>query len=396
MESNPAFSDKKIYMIAFVIMGLYPLVGMGVDLIAPSLPAISADLQTSNNFSKNLITLYLLGYATGNFIIGILSDALGRKNLMRWGLFIFTIVSLLPALFEKPFVLLLARFAQGFSIAAFAVISRAMLSDILPKDKLIKYATILATMWGIGPVIGPVIGGYLQYYLNWRACFYFFGLMGCIGFFATLYVIPETHFLRQPLQYQQLKNNFSLILTHRLFIGSAALMGITYSWLIVFNTLGPFLIQTSLGYSSIYFGHIALLMGLLFLFGTMLCRRLLKNISPESFISYAILFCMIIAVLGLGASFIAPRNIWIIVVPSLGMFLGCGLIYPAAMGKGLSLFRHLAGSGAAVMNLINILITSFIAFIMSFMHIESAIPINFIYCSLLIFAVLVYYYLIWE
>lgn len=396
MNITPTFTERQIQSIAFVILSLYPLVGMGIDLIAPSLPAISHDLNVSNNFSKNLITLYLLGYAMGNFVIGILSDTLGRRKLMLFGLFIFTIISLLPILFENAYVLLLARLCQGFSIAAFAVISRAMMSDILPKDKLIRFVTLMATMWGIGPIIGPVIGGYLQFYINWQACFYFYALIGFMGFLAMCYVARETHFDRQPLQYQQLKKNFVLILTHRLFIGAVMLMGISYSLLIVFNTLGPFLIQTSLGYSPVYFGRLALFMGLAFLLGTILCRRWLKNLTPEQLLLYAIPIFMFIAAISLGFSITNQKNIWMIIVPSFLMFLGCGIIYPTGMGKGLSLFRHLAGSGSAVMNLINILITSLTALIMSFLHVENVIPINAIYCGLMISAAVVYYFLVRE
>src|SRR5205085_6876169 len=124
---------------------------------------------------------------------------------------------------------------QGFAIAAFAVSGRAVLSDILPKDKLIRIATLIATMWGIGPIIVPVIGGYLQFYFNWQACFYFFSFMGLLGTLAMIFIIPETHFHRQPLQYQLLKNNFVTIMTHRTFLGLVILMGIMYSLLIVFN-----------------------------------------------------------------------------------------------------------------------------------------------------------------
>ena len=46
------FSESRIKFILIAILGLYPLVGMGIDLITPSLPAISHDLHTSNNFSK--------------------------------------------------------------------------------------------------------------------------------------------------------------------------------------------------------------------------------------------------------------------------------------------------------------------------------------------------------
>ena len=393
MHEHPvqSFSESHIKLILIAILGLYPLVGMGIDLIAPSLPAISHELNASNHFSKNLITFYLLGYMLGNFLIGFLSDAIGRRQPMLLGFLIFMIVSILPVLFDKPIILLMVRFLQGLTLAAFAVSSRAVLSDILPKERLIRTTTLLATMWGIGPIIGPMIGGYLQFYFNWQMCFYFFAFMGLIGLLSIIFIIPETHFHRQSLKYHQLKNNFLEIMTHSTFIGIVMLMGIVYSQLIVFNTLGPFLIQTFLGYSSIDFGKIALLMGLTFLTGTFLCRYLLKKVYPEDIFLYAIPVFTLIAALGVLLALIFGNTIWVIIIPTVGMFLGCGIIYPTGMGKGLSLFRHLAGSAAAVMNLISISISSITSFVMSFIHADSALNIANIYFALMLLTIVVYY-----
>ena len=390
----PFLSENRKRLIIFIILSLYPLIGMGIDLISPSLPAISQALNTSSNFSKNLITLYLLGYMLGNFIVGFLSDALGRRKLMLLGLFVFTLVSLLPAVYGKPSVLLASRLLQGFALASFAVVSRAALSDILSTDQLIRVASLISIAWGIGPIIGPVIGGYLQFYYNWQACFYFFALLSFIGFLFMIIIVPETHFNKQPLQFIPLKNNFVTIINHRIFVGSVILMGILYSLLIVFNALGPFLIQSSLGYSPIYFGRIALFMGTIYLLGTFLSRQLLKILSLETIFSYTIIIFGTAAIISVIAAFIDQENIWTIIVPTLMMFLGCGIAYPVAMGKALSLFRHLAGSGSAVMNLFNISITSITAFVVSFLQVESALPLSLIYLGLMLLAGITYYYLI--
>jgi len=388
------FSENHIRLIVVVILCFYPLVGMGIDLITPSLPTISHALHSSTHFAKNLITLYLLGYAFGNLIIGFLSDTLGRRHLMCAGFFIFILASLLPTFFEKPSVLLFSRLLQGFTIAAFGVIGRAVLSDVLPKEKLIQYATLISTMWGIGPIIGPLIGGYLQFYFNWQACFYFFAFMGFLGFLASLFIIPETHFIRQTFQLQQIKQNLITIISHRLFLGSVLLMGIAYSLLIAFNTLGPFLIQTSFGYSPVFFAHVALVLGIFYLCSSFLCRYYLKRFSAEDILGCAIRFFLLIAVVSYGLSLLDPNNIWALIVPSLLMFVACGTIYPVCMGKGLSLFRHLAGSGSAIMSFVNVLITSFTALLMSFLHTSNAVSVNLIYLGLMLAASLVYFFLL--
>jgi Bcr/CflA subfamily drug resistance transporter len=383
LEQLVCLSAKRVNIIIAAILCLYPLVGMGIDLLAPSLPAISYSLQLPGSFSKNLITAYLLGYALGNFFLGFLSDVFGRRKLMVNGLFLFVIVSLLPAAFSNSVLLVIARFFQGIMMAAFAVNARAVLSDILTEKKLLQIATIVATMWGIGPILGPIIGGYLQYYFNWHACFYFYAGFGFIGLVAMFFILPETIAKKQSLEIKQIKSNFVTIITHQLFVGVVTLMGITYSILIVFNTLGPFLIQISLKQTPIFFGHLALCMGLAFLIGTLACRYLIKQLQPENIIGVIAPLLLFVSLLFLGLTYINNKNIGFITLSSLCMFLGSGIMYPAAMAKGLALFRHMAGSGSAVMNLINVLISTLTAFMMSFIYAGNATSIAWMYVLLM-------------
>lgn len=387
------FSLNQERLIITIIMGMFPLAGMAIDLVAPSLPAMSLDLHISHTTSKNLITIYLLGSALGNFCVGFLADALGRRKLGILGLLVFTIASLLPALLPNVTVLLCARFLQGLAMGSIIVIARAILSDILPPEKLLRIATLIATMWGIGPIIGPVIGGYLQYYINWQAGFYFLALYSLICLTAMITVIPETHFSRQALNFSQIKLNFLTIVKHRIFMGVVFLMGIASSILIVFNTLGPFLIQIQLGHTPVYFGHIALCMGVAFLLGTMVCRYLVNRYQPEVILSIAIPVFLMLSFSWVIAAYVAEKNIWIIIIPSLFMFFGAGIIYPASMGRGLILFRHLAGSSSAVMNLIRILIASLTGLAMSFITLSSILPMSWIYLGLMLLSGLVYGFL---
>ena len=167
---------------------------------------------------------------------------------------------------------------------------------------------------------------------------------------------------------------------------------LTYSLLIVFNTLGPFLIQSKLGHTPIYFGHLALLMGVTFLLGTFICRYFIKKLQPEKIFAFAVPFFLLLAVMNVLLAYLAPKNILMILIPSLLMFLGCGIIYPTGMTKGLSLFRNLAGSSSAMMNLINILLTTFTAFFMGYLDVESAISLTWVYFVLMLLCGVVYFF----
>jgi len=396
MESTAlALSQKRIDKIILTILLIYPLVGTIIDLVAPSLPAISRAMGGSTELAKNLISIYLLGYGLGNFLFGFLSDAWGRRKFLVGGMLGFTVISILPVLFPCAEVLLLSLFLQGLSVGAFAVCGRAVFSDVLNHEKLMRMMPALATMWGIGPVVGPVIGGYLQFYFNWQAGFVFFASFGFLATLALFLIVPETHFKRQPLNFERLKGNLKELISHRVFMGSIVIMGFTYSILIVFNTLAPFLIQVTLGYSPVYFGHWALGMGLCFLLGSLSCRKLMqKNIRPERIFAVMLPFVLILVLVSIGLAWLEGHNIWILLIPSLLMFYSVGILYPTGMAKGMSLFRHIAGSAAALMNLVGFGITGLSAGLMGFVLAGSALPIMLVYLILILCAGSCYWFLI--
>jgi len=390
-------SEKRIQLIIWTLLCLMPIIGMTVDLVAPSLPAIDVDLSISNQVTKNIISTYLVGYALGNFFTGFLTDALGRQKLLHLGLFGFILVSLLPVFFPHIDILLLARFLQGVTIGSVAVVARTIFSDILPQEKLVRLGTVIGTMWGLGPVIGPVIGGYLQYYLGWKSCFCFFAIITFIAFIVTFIVVPETHFKRHPLNFKTIKNNFVEVITHKVFMALVILMGLAYSLIITFSTLGPFLIQSKLGYSPVFFGHFALCAGLFFLLGTFICRWLLKKYKVNKIFFIIVNLFFGVSIVAVVMSYIYATSIVLIAMVSVLMFFVTGNIFPLSMGKGLSLFRHIAGTATATMYLINILITSLIGFLISFINVENAISMMWIYLLLMLTCFIVYWSIInWE
>lgn len=394
MTPTPRCSERKTKFIIWMILLLFPLVGMSIDLIAPSLPAIAKDLHTSTSAAKNLISIYLISYAIGNLFIGFLSDVWGRQKFILGGLLIFAITSLLPVLYGDITVLYITRLFQGITLAAISVLGRAVFADILPTEKLTHYAPLMAMMWGIGPIIGPVIGGYLQFYFGWQACFIFYSAFGFLGFIALAVLLPETIPSKQTFDLFKIKDNFITLITHKIFLGLIIIMGAAYSLMIVFNTLAPFYIQTILGKSSIYFGHVALFMGLAYLIGTIICRRLLKSFAAESILISATIFVATITIIELVLSYIAHEEIYALIIPSFLIFIGSGILYPVGMGKNLGLFRHMAGSASSVMSFVNFFFTSLVAMIIGFINIESAIPIAWMYLVLLLICFICYFALI--
>lgn len=388
MAKNIVLSNKRKNIILITILCIYPLVGMGIDLIVPSLPSISKTLEVSSLFSKNLITIYLIGAAFGNIIISFIADTIKRKTLICFSLIVFTIASCLPIIFLNNNLLLMTRLLQGITMTSIVVIARAIFTDILCNEYLIKISPIASTMWGIGPIIGPYIGGYLLFYFGWKSCFIFFACYGFLGYCILSIMLPETNNTYTPLNVKNIKTNYIKILSNKEFIQLSLLIGFSFSTLILFNTLAPFIIQIDFRYTAIFFGHIALLMGTGFLIGTISCRKLITHFNANNTLVVVISINLIIATLGIVLYYIVGKQIIILTLSSFFMCMCSGIIYPTAMSKILILFREISGSASSALSLINLIITSIISFISGLIASVNILDLYLMYFLMSIFCVL--------
>ncbi|WP_215776371.1 Bcr/CflA family efflux MFS transporter [Paludibacterium sp. B53371] len=383
MDFDPhVLPEARLKRLLLVLLLLMPLFGMAVDLISPSLPAMATELGEPDSAIKNLISLYLLGYALGNFFSGFLTDAWGRRKLLLGGLLGFVLISLLPIWLPTLPALLATRLIQGLMVGTISVVARSVFPDVLAPQELVRMGVITGSMFGLGPIIGPVLGGYLQVYAGWQACFVFFAASMAVMALLVAWHVPETHFRRHALNLPTIRQNLREVLQHRQFMGMVILMGAIYSMSIAFNTVGPFIIQSRWHYSPIVFGHIAFGLGCVFLLATFLCRWLVAR-SPVARVQQGMTRLLLaVTATGLILGQCWPDSLTLLCGISALMFFSQGMLFPMSMGRGLALFRHIAGTATALMFLINILMTSLTSFVLSLLAVHDAPSLLAVYLIL--------------
>lgn len=348
MRHEPAThaNERYIQLLLFLIPFL---MGCGVDLYIPSLPAIATQFQAPNRSVQMTIALYMLGFGLGQAVLGVLSDLFGRKIIIIGSTIFYTVTSFSIALYSPTILHLIAeRFIQGFAIGGMAVSCRAMIADCYRGLKMHKTLTLLSIGFGLGPIIGPLIGAYLQYYFDWQAAFYFFGIYGGLILLVIILKLPETSLNRHE---RHLKKIFKTIVTINLnitFITCTLWGALTYSFLVVFTAVSPFLIQNTLDYSVIDYGKIIFLLGFGYFSGTISNRFLLNHFSPMQNTRYGLIGILVFSVGLLGLAQLAPYSIMTLMPPIGGIFFFSGLVFPNSMTKSIELFSHSAGIVAAL------------------------------------------------
>jgi DHA1 family bicyclomycin/chloramphenicol resistance-like MFS transporter len=295
----------------------------------------------------------MLGYALGQIILGVLSDIYGRKKIFLLSALAFAVVSFLAG-YIRPNIqtLIVARFAQGFSIAGLSVISRAIAADLFSGIILVKIMAYISLSWSLGPIIGPFIGGYLAHFFHWEANFYFFSLYGLVILIHAILTLLETNLHRQPICIKIIGNTIKKITVHPIFFFGSLLVAFLYSSMVVFNAVSPFLIQTQLDYSVVHYAKFTLILGLSNFFGNYSNRKLLTHIASMKIALFGVIFSLCVVTITVLLSTIMKMTIYTIILPTLLLFFCEGLIVPNVMGKIMSLFPENAGTENAIFGII--------------------------------------------
>ena len=378
-------------LIIVILLFIVPLQGMGLDLISPSMPTIVEKLHTSMDIVELTLPLYLIGFALAQPIMGTFSDVFGRKAFLVPGMFLYVLISLACSFALNIETLLILRFFQGMSVAASAVISRAIIMDMFKGEQFKKMMGYVPVVWALGPIVAPTIGGYLNTFFGWQSSFYFFAIYGSVLFLLILLFIPETHHERSKFSLKKMASNYLSLMKNRGFLAAILCLLLIYSVIILFNLVGPFFIQDVLGYSCVTYGNLALLMGVAFFFGNLMNRILARYKTPMFWMECALIGMCVFVVGMVGSAWLHPKNLYVLMVPTTGILVFAGVFYPHGLAGCLGLFKKNKGTVSAVFGLLCTGGSALVSTLGTLLKVETILPLSIAFFCFILTMTLAYY-----
>lgn len=165
---------------------------MDSTVIATSLPAIAADIETSPIALKLALTAYLVSLAIFIPISGWMADRHGAKSVFRAAIAVFMLGSVACALSNSLASFVGARFLQGVGGAMMTPVARLVLIRSTPKSELVSAMAWLTIPALIGPIMGPPVGGFITTYFSWHWIFLINIPIGIAGILLATRFLPET------------------------------------------------------------------------------------------------------------------------------------------------------------------------------------------------------------
>jgi Bcr/CflA subfamily drug resistance transporter len=359
------------------IVFLAPLInsvgGIAIDLYAPSMPSIGHELGASPSLMQNTITITLLFYAIGQLFFGIMTDARGRRPAVILGLALFLSGSLLATFSTSIEMLLVARALQGFAIGACQVVARALLVDIVKGPRFYVAIIYLSLAFGLGPVIAPYVGGMIEVYLGWRYNFVLYAVYAVIVMAFVLAGLKESLPATARRSAMQTLVGYRCILADGRFRSSVIVLGASFSAFLLWNVIGPHIVQERLGHDAQYFGTTALAVGSCYLVGTLVNRALIRRVQAATLMWTGMLL-FLLGVLSI-AAMPAGLNLVSILGGIMLVAFGQGFIFSNAMARSMSLFPDRAGVAASLQGCLMLVFGSLASGIVSALPLASNLAI---------------------
>ncbi|BAN26205.1 multidrug effflux MFS transporter [Caballeronia insecticola] len=373
---NPERLDSNSPRFLLFLVCLFASAGqLAIDIYVPALPAMARYFATSPQAIQSSVSGYMAAYAIGQLVFGPVADAYGRRRVLAFGLVVYTFGCLLSLSATSLETFLFARCLQGFGIAATNLLAKAIITDSFSGQALLHAFTYMSIAWGVAPIVAPVIGAHLQEWFGWQACLVFL-LLYSLVMWAFVWRYRET--LRRPVHLvpRTLMSNAGKVLASPVFQSCFLAQGLCYSIILVFNIVGPFMVQNTLHKPPTFFGYLALGIGMMYFLGGLSNRvhsprlpsaeRRLR-IGARVMAGASIVMLLLALTVGL--------QVWTLATPVLVMGFCAGAMYPTLMAKGNSLFPHIAGLTSAILGCALLLVSSAMMGLAGFVSVQILTPL---------------------
>jgi len=227
---------------------------IGNDLVQPAMLAITRDFGVSSSWAPSSMSFYLLGGACVAWLLGPLSDRLGRKKVLLSGVLFFVVCCLLILLTQRIETFLALRFLQGIGLTVITAVGYAAIQETFEERDAIKVMALMANISLLAPLLGPILGAFLIDHVSWHWGFIGIALLAFLSWFGLKAKMPEykQSIPKQPISY--ILYDFKKVYQDKHFLGLTLALPMVSMPLMLWIALSPVMLVEELGLSSLQYG----------------------------------------------------------------------------------------------------------------------------------------------
>src|SRR5256886_13330323 len=214
-QAATKIAPPRIMLLLLVAMtGVAPI---SLYLLVPALPVLATNFDRDISIAQMTVSLYMVGIACSQIIMGPLSDRFGRRPVLLAGLGLMVAASAGCIFAETLPQLIAARFLQALGGATGMVVSRAIIRDLYSRDRISAMISLVIAVMMIAQMLSPLSGGLLETAFGWRSIFYVITAASLVIAVAIALTLPVTR--RERVAGGGFRGDVGSLFTSRAFVG---------------------------------------------------------------------------------------------------------------------------------------------------------------------------------
>ncbi|WP_078543293.1 MFS transporter [Litchfieldia alkalitelluris] len=165
--------------------------GFDIALYGIGLPLMMEEYQLTLVEAGAIGSYTLVGMMLGSFLLGSLSDIIGRKKILAICMFLFSVFSLLAGLAPNATIFTIMRFIAALGMGGLMPAVIAVMTEYSPKKNRAMIVAAMYCGYSIGAIIASLTGMLLMESLGWRFL-YWLGIIPLITLPLFLKQFPES------------------------------------------------------------------------------------------------------------------------------------------------------------------------------------------------------------
>jgi len=322
---------------------------LSLNILAPALPNLIVTFGAPAGTVQLTLSLYLLGMAISQLVLGPLSDRFGRRPVMLAGLALTVVASFAALATSSIGGLIVARTCQAFGATTGIVIGRAVIRDLYDRDRAASMIGWVTMAMVIAPMIAPIIGGALDTVLGWRAIFAFVGLFAGTVLCWIAWRLPET---REVATGEGLGHFFAVaagLLASRRFLGYALAAALNAAMFYTFLGGAPHVVVTIMHRTSVEYGIWFLAISATYMVGNFTAGRWSSRYGVDAMVRYGVAVTVLGAAVGIVWILIEPHGgPHVIFAPQMIIGFASGFMLPNAIAGAVSVRPQAAGAASGL------------------------------------------------
>ncbi len=154
-------------------------------------PLLKAEMGLSDVQLGVVGSSFMLVYAFGAPLAGLVGDRVNRKVLILGGMIFWSLITIATALSTKYWHLVLFRALEGLGETFYYPASMSLLADYHGPDTRSRAMGLHQSSVYAGTIAGGAVAGLVAQHYGWRSGFYLFGSLGVVLGFALLLLLRE-------------------------------------------------------------------------------------------------------------------------------------------------------------------------------------------------------------